>query len=216
MKTVGEILKKARLEKNIAIEEAARITRILPFYLKFLEEDEISQFSSFVTARGFIKNYAEFLGIPVEPALAAFRRDFGQDKKGKIIPQGMVEPLNQGHFFWKPKIMTALGFGILILGLIAWLSFQYLSLSKKPPLQVSSPVEGERMTEAKIDVIGQTEPDCQVFVNTNPVFVSTKGEFRYKVELFSGENKIMIEAKNRAGKISLVERVVFKEKTESQ
>jgi len=86
MKTVGELLKTARLRKGITLEEAEVATKIRMKYLKALEEDEWQKLPSLAYTRGFIKNYADFLEENQDLVMATFRRQKQPNiEKSKII-----------------------------------------------------------------------------------------------------------------------------------
>src|SRR5271163_4511609 len=63
--SVGKKLQQARLNKQLSVEEASRVTRIRPDKLIDLEEDNYSNFPSLSYAKGFLLLYARFLGVDV-------------------------------------------------------------------------------------------------------------------------------------------------------
>ncbi|TLN20234.1 helix-turn-helix domain-containing protein, partial [bacterium] len=67
--TIGEQLKQAREERGLSLEQAAQITRVRIHYLKALESDLREQLPSAVQGRGFLRLYADYLGLPVQPLL---------------------------------------------------------------------------------------------------------------------------------------------------
>lgn len=70
MGTTGEKLRAEREAKGLTLEDVERATRIRAKYLAALEADDRSAFVSPSQARGFLKNYAEYLGLESEPLLA--------------------------------------------------------------------------------------------------------------------------------------------------
>ena len=64
--TIGQRLKQAREEHNLSIEQVEEATRIRAHYLHALESDDYSAMPSAVQARGFLRNYSEFLGLNVD------------------------------------------------------------------------------------------------------------------------------------------------------
>ena len=62
----GSQLKKIREERNISLEQVASATRIRLTILQDLEDEEYSELSSSTQARGFLKLYADFLGVKEE------------------------------------------------------------------------------------------------------------------------------------------------------
>ena len=67
--SIGEQLRKARLEKNISLEQAFAATHIRTRYLEALETDQRSLLPSSVQGKGFLRLYADFLGLPLQPLL---------------------------------------------------------------------------------------------------------------------------------------------------
>jgi cytoskeleton protein RodZ len=62
--TVGERLRQARLSKEKSLEDASRVTRIKLKYLEALESDQLDLIPSMVQARGFLRMYCDYLGVP--------------------------------------------------------------------------------------------------------------------------------------------------------
>lgn len=201
MRTIGQILKEARLDKQINLEQAVAATKIRQEYLLALEEGDFSRLPSFTSARGFLKNYAEFLGLSSKPILAIFRRDF-IPKKERIRPGLKID--------WTPKTTLILVAGLFFFILVSYLGYQYFSLKKNPFLEIAFPQDGQQVQQQQIEVFGKTEPDILLTVNDNPVLVSGEGEFRYQLELFPGENKIVVRAENKIGKETQATRTVFR------
>jgi len=83
--TVGEQLKAAREQRHLSLEAVANNTHIRQQFLKALEENRLEELSSKAQARGFIRLYASFLGIPTEPLLAAM------EEKPPIEPSPVSE-----------------------------------------------------------------------------------------------------------------------------
>ncbi len=131
MRTVGEILKQARIQQNLEIKRVAQATKIRPVYLKALEKDDFQSLPGPAIVRGFIKNYAEFLGLSSKDVLAVFRRDFDERKANKINLDS-EETLGKTKLFWSPKQTSWLVLTVLILLFILYLVWQYFSLVNAP------------------------------------------------------------------------------------
>jgi cytoskeleton protein RodZ len=63
MWTLGETLRQARLDKGVSLADAARETRIRRSYLEALEAEDVAALPPMVYTRGFLKSYAEYLGL---------------------------------------------------------------------------------------------------------------------------------------------------------
>jgi len=132
MKTVGQILKQTRIKRNLEINQVAKATKIRPVYLKALEEDNYQKLPSATSTRGFIKNYAEFLGLASTEVLAIFRRDFNEKKVGKIGFPERMRLITKPKFTWTPKLTTVAVVAIFVLLFVLWLVWQYFSLISAP------------------------------------------------------------------------------------
>ncbi|HSO11605.1 MAG TPA: RodZ domain-containing protein [Anaerolineales bacterium] len=84
MQTIGQRLKAAREEKQIPLEKVFQAIRIRVNYLKALEEDDLSSMPSPVQARGYLRNYAEYLGLDIDQLLEEVRAS-QQNTAGEII-----------------------------------------------------------------------------------------------------------------------------------
>ncbi|MFA6856610.1 MAG: helix-turn-helix domain-containing protein [Treponema sp.] len=87
MTSYGTILKKAREEKNLDINVVARETSITPEYIKGLEEEDASIFPGEPYMIGFLRNYAEYLGINPETVLSLYRSKAIQESP---VPEGLL------------------------------------------------------------------------------------------------------------------------------
>jgi cytoskeletal protein RodZ len=63
LKEIGQTLKKAREKNNLPIDELAFNTRIRQIYLAALEEGRFEDLPEGVFVQGFVRRYAEFVGL---------------------------------------------------------------------------------------------------------------------------------------------------------
>lgn len=209
MRTVGEILKEKRLEKKLDFPEVEKIIKVRARYLEAIEKNEFNLIPGGATVtKGFIKNYAEFLGLSSFDLLAIFRRDFIEGKRGEIIPRGYLEPLGKAEFFWTPKLTAVFGLLILILILGGYLVYQYFLFLGAPPLKIIFPSEREIVSQPFVEVQGKTDPDATLFINGEIKTVFVDGSFKEVVILSEGKNEIIVEAISRRNKKTRITRKV--------
>jgi len=111
---LGETLQRARLSKGISFEEAERVTRISRKYLEALELENFSILPAPVFARGFLRSYADFLGLDPAELLPFFPVGHVEEPKLEPLPE-MDEPRT-----WNMSSLLAVGvMGFLILVVIA-------------------------------------------------------------------------------------------------
>lgn len=68
---VGQELRQAREARSLSIDQVAAATRIRPHYLQALESGDFGALPSVAQARGFLRAYAEYLGLNPDPLLVA-------------------------------------------------------------------------------------------------------------------------------------------------
>ena len=73
LSTIGEALRSAREAQGRSLHDAAAATRIRSSYLEALEEERFGELGGNVYAKGFLRSYANFLGIDPAPLLDAYR-----------------------------------------------------------------------------------------------------------------------------------------------
>ncbi|HLO29739.1 MAG TPA: RodZ domain-containing protein [Anaerolineales bacterium] len=83
--TIGQRLKLERQEQRLTLEKVFEATRIRIQYLQALEADDLSVMPSPVQARGYLRNYAEYLGLDVEQILDEMRMMSAQQSSGEVI-----------------------------------------------------------------------------------------------------------------------------------
>ena len=80
--TVGQQLRSARESRGISIEEAVKATFIRRDYLNELENDHPELLPSATQARGYLRLYADFLGLPGRELVAQWEQETHQEVKG--------------------------------------------------------------------------------------------------------------------------------------
>ncbi len=117
MKTIGEILREKREEKKYTIKEISSFTNISPNYIKAIENNEFSVLPSDTYVIGFIRNYAEFLGLNKEELVQSYKdyMRYEQDVPFEILTK--KEPAI--NF----RLLIKLIFAILLIGAIIAIIF---------------------------------------------------------------------------------------------
>ena len=205
---VGAILKEARLKKRLSIEDVEKTTKIRAKFIRGIEENEFESIPSLVYTKGFIKNYADFLGLDSSLILAFFRRQSETPQKSAIIPKGVSEPLNIPVFQLTPGKFIGIILGLCAILFLLYFGLQYRRLSEPPPLVVDKPPVDAMYEERKIDVTGSTNADATITINGISTLVRSDGKFFDQVPLDIGPNKITIVATSRFGKSSTIIRDV--------
>ena len=109
--SIGATLRAARGKRRLTLEQVSEATRIRVQYLQALENDDLSAMTSAAQARGFMRLYAEFLGLDpaalmpsTAPAAAADAdagaptapQKKGADTEAGVPPQPEATPATPG------------------------------------------------------------------------------------------------------------------------
>ncbi|OGV91346.1 hypothetical protein A3A66_03010 [Microgenomates group bacterium RIFCSPLOWO2_01_FULL_46_13] len=205
MRTVGELLKEARLKRKLTLADLSRQTRIQEKALKAVEENNFQNLPPATFVKGFVQNYARVVGVNPKTVLAIFRRDFIEDKLGRVMPRSLVEPIQQSMF--TPRTTGLLLLGLLGLFIIGFFVRQVYVFTAAPRVTVTAPVEGA-VVRSPIVVEGETVTDAMVAINNKEVVVDSQGKFRTELQLSLGEHTIVVVATDRRGKARTVQRVI--------
>jgi cytoskeletal protein RodZ len=207
MKTVGSILKEARIAQHLTLEDVEKVTKIRAKFLDAIENDAYQLLPSPIYAKGFVKNYGEYLGLDITHVMAFFRRQTVDVKRSAILPN-KSEDIGSKSLRITPGRFIALIVGSFIVVFLVYFGFQYRKLYMPPPLTISAPSQESIVKEKKLDILGTTNPDATVTVNGASVTVRSDGRFFTQILVEPGVNTITILATSRFGKITTIVRKV--------
>ena len=204
MKTAGDLLKEKRLLKELSLEDVSKKTKIKVEFLEAIENSDYARLPSSTFAKGFLRNYATFLYLNPDTMVAMFRRDFTQNSKGEIIPRGLVEPVNsKPRFISVSLILTS----IAVVAFVGFLGIQLISWWSLPKIKLIQPQNNDTYGE-KVTFKGTADSDATVKVNGQLVILDQNGQFTLDLVFPGGTHSVLVEATNRQGKSTLVERTL--------
>lgn len=88
MATIGQILKEARERRQLTTSKAAAETNIKIQHIEAMERDDFSGMAAPIYAKGFIRIYAEYLGIDPAPLIAEYmERHAPRERPPLIVPE---------------------------------------------------------------------------------------------------------------------------------
>lgn len=145
MSQLGERLRTARESQGISLAQAAAETRILQRYLVALEDSDYLHLPGDVYARGFIRNYANYLGISPDELIELYRRERGATDPIRVVPvttapriRGVFVPSFFGVFF---VVLSLIALGYLALSATNYLGSapQVAGSSTAAPASIPTP-----------------------------------------------------------------------------
>ncbi len=130
LKRVGHLFKDKRKELNLSLKEAENCTSIRSSYLEAIEEGSIHDFIAGVYAVGFMKQYANFLGVDFDSIARESPQAFKVPQEKHEFDYGIgtleVRGSMGGGVKWLPSLLWA-GAASTIL-VIAWYLAKYLGV----------------------------------------------------------------------------------------
>lgn len=208
MKTVGSMLREARLKKGVTPQGVEQAIKIREKYILAIEEDNFGALPSPSYAKGFVRNYAEYLGLPTDAIMAFFRRQMTDVTRASLLPKGVSDPLNAPFVHLTPGRFMGLLVALLFMVFMLYLGTQYFKIGKAPPLTLTSPVNQQIVESSRVVVEGKTKPDTTVLINGISTIVRDDGRFYEQVAVEPGVNKITVTATSRFGKVTTLTREV--------
>jgi hypothetical protein len=114
MQDIGNVLEKARNEKQIGLEQASRETNIARRYLEALETGMYEVFPGEPYVIGFLRNYAEYLGLNPNECVTLYKQAKIQET---AVPTETLIPQKSSH------VARGIGIGIVVCILLVALFF---------------------------------------------------------------------------------------------
>jgi cytoskeletal protein RodZ len=203
-RSLGQTLRAAREGKRWDLARAERETRIRARYLAALEAGDYADLPDPVYTRGFIRNYARWLGLDPEWCLDHKRLETHPAERSSQPPAapvtarpGLVEA--RGTTLITTARLIRLGLLALVVALVAYVAYQFLTFAGTPVLTVTDPPADLPAYEGtSYLVIGETEPNAEITVSGLPenptVTASETGSFSFDAELVPGSNLLTVVA----------------------
>lgn len=201
MKTIGKILKEARTKKRYSLSRIEEKSKIKKDFVDYLEREKWEQLPDYAVVSGFVKSLSHYLDLDEKQTLAFLRRDY-PPKKVTMNPKPDVS----SKFIWSPKLTYIVGTGIVIAGILGYLSYEYIRFISPPELTVTDPKNGEVVKQTSVKVDGKADADAVVKVNNQPVLTDEDGNFSTDINIYEGTTEIVIKAVSRSGKETVVKR----------
>ena len=187
------ILKNAREDKDLSIEEVSKKLKISTKYLQAIEGEQKSAFPDEPYCSLIIKDYANFLGLNGDDVISLFRRDFAGNSKSATA--------TNNQFSITPQFTFRLATIAVIILFISYIVLEYLKFNRPPELKVDWPLASN-----SAEISGVTDPESTIRVNNDLIIVDQLGKFHKNLDLSRTNTKVVIESKSPSGKTTVVEK----------
>jgi cytoskeletal protein RodZ len=204
---VGETLQLARERKGVDLYRAERDTKIRLRYLSALEDGDYAELPAPVYTKGFLRNYAIYLGLEPEDILERWREEMEQQRTATRVavippPMPIAEPGGR-RLHLTPSMVVAGLVGVVVLLFVGYIGIQLLRFAAVTPLSLTNPPDVIwQTTDESIALAGTSSPGARIHI-TGPSdqlydpIASAAGAWQQEVTLAHGENTFQIVAIDR-------------------
>lgn len=207
--TLGERLKKARDKRRISLMDVSRGTGIQVTYLERIEEGRYDTLPADVYVRGFLRRYAEYVGLREELLLRQYERESGTHRH--LSSEGeSTDTFLSGAFRTLPSItitpqrLMAMVIIVSVFGGLGYLYSEYRQFVSEPLLVIDEPIEQSiTLQKSQVIVKGYVDTNARVYINDQEVLLGEDGGFQEHIQLSQGSNQITVRAINRFDKESV-------------
>jgi cytoskeletal protein RodZ len=200
--SLPERLYAARERKGVDLYRAERDTKIRSRYLAALERGDYKELPGAVYTKGFLRNYALYLGLDPDEILVQWRRERGDGAPAQpviSVPRPIAPP-RRGLTF-SPGVVVAALLTVVVLLVGAYLAVQILRYNKPPTITVTTPAVATITVDegtASYTLKGTTIPGGTVTVEaaggSRQASADSTGAWSVDVDLRRGKNQFKIDA----------------------
>jgi cytoskeletal protein RodZ len=139
--TIGSFLKRQRVLKQMSLAEVARVTRIPTPTLESIESDRFDELPGEVFVRGFLKSYAQAVGVVPVEVLARYT---SSRRVAFVTPMPIASPVTAARTGQSRRFGVAIAFVLLLILFTLALSIVLKPRGHDVPPELSQPeVPGE-------------------------------------------------------------------------
>ena len=128
MGDLGQLLQEARRQKGVSLEQVEEVTRIRQKFLKALEEENFRALPTETYVKGFLRNYALYLGLDPKEVIALYEGRGVEDKAAPPQP-GFFQPMDvslAAPSWLTPDLVIGALLILVLLAFLSWAAWHYL------------------------------------------------------------------------------------------
>ena len=198
LQSTGELLRRAREQKGLSLEDIAKKTRIPQRHLASIETGDFDALPGRTYAIGFAKSYARTVGLSDASIGSQLRAEMDEQGHGAYQAESSgYAPANPSSIPPLYLAWTAGGIGILVL--VGYLVWRTLILN---PADIASPAESQTASAIETAAVDPNPPSPQdadlapsgqgtvVLTATEPVWMKiydAEGESLFENEMAAGD-----------------------------
>lgn len=145
--TIGQLFKTQRLHQKKSLEDVAALLKIRKIFLQAIEDEQFDQLPGGVYTVGFIRSYAQYLGLDHEAIIEQLKGEsFFLPVQLSVIGDEQHFPPNR----FVSSGMIVAGLFLLILGAIA--AYIFLGNQEEVPVHINWTANPETLDTPKVEL----------------------------------------------------------------
>lgn len=201
IENLGEELRVARNKTSLSIDEIANILKIKKDYLLALEMENFEALPSGLYGKNYLKKYANFLNIESSQVDIFLKQLDSELEDEDPFPSQVVD---KKKFIIFPKIVKNILITLSVLAFFFYLLFYFKNLVVAPNLSIIYPESNIMISETSIEIIGKTDPGCDLSINEQTILPDENGNFNKLIYLKKGMNTISVSARKKYSKENVI------------
>ncbi|MBA3307689.1 MAG: helix-turn-helix domain-containing protein [Chloroflexi bacterium] len=198
--SLGEMLRIARERRGVDIYRAERDTKIRARHLDALEAGDYAALPGAVYTKGFLRNYALYLGLDANEMLERWRVETATLRRTEPVSVAPPRPLaapRRGLIF-TPGILVSALLSVLVIAFLGYVAMQVMRFSQGIEVTVEGAVVRQLDADAETTVLaGTTAPGATLTITGPSDFHATTdadddGTWSITVPVTKGQNEFTI------------------------
>lgn len=198
---LGAMLLAARERKGVDLARAERDTKIRAKFLEALENSDFKELPGAVYTKGFLRNYALYLGLDPELVLAQWKTEVGESRRSEpttIAPRPLEAP--RGGFTFSRGLIVAAVLTLAVLAFAGYIGLQLFRFAQPPGLTVAQAAVSDAAPDTESTTLsGTASAGATVAIEalgqeTYRVTADASGDWEQVVPLKKGRNDFTILA----------------------
>jgi cytoskeletal protein RodZ len=188
---IGSSLREARERRGLSPEDVQKAIRIRDRYLNALEEERWELLPGEAYIKGFLRTYADFLGLDGNLYVDEYNSRFAGHDDQQLVPQQFARQGPSGGFgggLWRPLLVLA-----LVAAVVAVAAWQLHGSGKPPGRNTGGTTTGQTTTQQTKHHHHAHRPTPPVSLPTRAVLSATRGPCWLEVRQGSRSGALLYE-----------------------
>jgi cytoskeletal protein RodZ len=174
---IGESLREARIKRNLSPGDVQKAIRIRDRYLQALEEERWELLPGDAYVKGFLRSYADFLGLDANLYIDEYNSRFSHAEEPQFAPQPLrkARPASRRAGWLRPLLAIGVIVAIVV-GVAAWQLGRSPQKSGTPPPATATKTGTTKTATTTTTTHKKSKKQHHTALPTRAVLVASRGD----------------------------------------